>query len=63
LAAWEEKGWAIGFVKCFCGAKNLYKNFDETQQQFLEDLVLYIFKGYRSLSTYENIWLHMLVLQ
>jgi hypothetical protein len=62
LATWEEKGWAIGLQIFLGGATNLYKNFNEAQQ-FLEDLVLYIFKGYRSFSTCENIWLHMLVLQ
>jgi len=62
LATWEEKGWAIGLQIFFGGATNLYKNYNEAQQ-FLEDLVLYIFKGYTFLSTCENIWLHRLVLQ
>ncbi len=30
---------------------------DEAQHHFLENLVLYISKGYRSLSTCENVWL------
>jgi hypothetical protein len=31
--------------------------YDEMQQKFLEILMSYICKGYRALSTYENIWL------
>ncbi len=34
----------------------------EPQQKFLEDLVLYIYKGYMVLSICENIWLQRLVL-
>jgi hypothetical protein len=33
----------------------MYKNIDETQQKFIEDLVLHIRKGYMPLSTCENI--------
>jgi hypothetical protein len=41
----------------FLGSTNLYKNVDETQQRFIEDLMLYICKGYMFFSTCENIWL------
>jgi hypothetical protein len=34
---------------------------DEAQQQFFEDLVLYICKGYKALSTFENSWMWRLV--
>jgi hypothetical protein len=30
---------------------------DETQHNFFEDLMLYICKGYRPLSTCKNVWL------
>jgi hypothetical protein len=43
-------------ITTFFSATNPYKKIDE-QQQFLEDLVLYICKGYMPLSTCENIWL------
>jgi hypothetical protein len=39
----------------FFGSPNPYKQHDEQQQKFLEDLVLYICKGYMALSTCENI--------
>ncbi len=41
----------------YFGATNLYEKFNETQQKFLQDMVLYIYKGYMALSTFENIWL------
>jgi len=41
----------------FFGAINLYKKFDEHQQQFLEDLVICTYKGYNFFSSCENIWL------
>jgi hypothetical protein len=42
-------------ITTFFGSTHLYKHGDETQQQCLEDLVLYICKGYKPLSTCENI--------
>jgi len=58
-----RKGLGDWFAIFFGGGlTNLYKNSNEAQQ-FSKDLVLYIFKGYRSLSTCEKNWLHMLVLQ
>jgi hypothetical protein len=39
-----------------------YKNSDLAQEFFLEDLILYITKGYRPLSSIENVWLRRLVL-
>jgi hypothetical protein len=39
----------------FFGSTNLYKNVNEAQQRFIEDLVLYICKGYKPFSTCENI--------
>ncbi len=38
------------------------KENDDDQQPFLNDLVFYICKGYRPLSTYKNIWLQKLAL-
>lgn len=32
------------------------------QKRFMEDLVLYIYKGYTFLSTCENVWFHRLIL-
>lgn len=44
-------------ITTFFASLNPYKHGDETQQWFLKDLVLYIYKGYKPLSTCENIWL------
>jgi hypothetical protein len=55
----EKKGY-IAWVcnhNIFLVQEILTKHGDETQQQFLEDLVLYICKRYKPLSTFENIWL------
>jgi len=49
-------------ITSYFGASNPYKKFDEAQQQIFEDLVLYICKGYKPLSTCDNIWLKRLVL-
>jgi hypothetical protein len=46
----------------FFGFSNPYKQHDEQQQKFFEDLVLYICEGYKVLATCENIWLKRLVL-
>jgi hypothetical protein len=42
-------------ITSFFGSTNPYKNANEAQQNFIGDLVLYIYKGYMPLSTYENI--------
>jgi hypothetical protein len=43
----KKKVGAIGFtITSFLGSTNLYKNVDETQQKFIEDLMLCIYKGY-----------------
>jgi hypothetical protein len=42
-------------ITTFFGSTNPNKHDDETQQQFMEDLVLYIYKGYKPLSTCKNI--------
>jgi hypothetical protein len=39
----------------FLGSSNPYKQHDEQQQFFFEDLVLCICKGYKAMSTCENI--------
>jgi hypothetical protein len=49
-------------ITTFFGSTNLNKHGDETHQWFLEDLVLYICKGYKPLSTCKNIWLRSLVI-
>jgi hypothetical protein len=41
----------------FFGNHQRYNKSDPTEQTFLEDLVLYIAKGYRPLSSVENPWL------
>jgi hypothetical protein len=59
----EEKGWATwSTIIAYFGSTNLYKNGDEAQQMFLEDLVLCIRKGYMPLLSCKNIWLHILIL-
>jgi hypothetical protein len=53
------KKWSEPFgcvIISYFSAINPYKKFDEAQHQFFEDLVLYIFKGYKPLSTCDNIW-------
>ncbi len=49
-------------ITSFFGSTNPYKNADDVQQRFIDDLVLYIYKGYMPLSTCKNIWLRRLVL-
>jgi hypothetical protein len=46
----------------FFNSQRPYNKFDLTQQTFLEDLVLYITKGYQPLSSIENPWLKHLIL-
>jgi len=49
-------------IKESFGATNPYKKFNEAQQHFLENFVLYICKGYNALSACENNWIQRLVL-
>jgi hypothetical protein len=59
------KKWSRPFgcvITSYIGATNLFKKFNEAQQQFLENLILYTCKGYMPLSTCDNIWLRRLVL-
>jgi hypothetical protein len=54
----KKKVGVIGFIiTFFLGSTNMYKNVDEAQQKLIENLMLYIYKGYIPFSTYENIWL------
>jgi hypothetical protein len=46
----------------FFGGTNLYKKGDEAKQQFVEDILLYICKGYKAFSNSKHILMHMLVL-
>jgi hypothetical protein len=58
----KKRVGAIGIaITCFFGSTNLYKML-MTHQRFIEDLVLYIYKGYMPLSTCKNIWLERLIL-
>jgi hypothetical protein len=48
----------------FLGSHKLYSKSNQTQQDFLEDLILYIVKGYHLLSSIENSWLkHLIICQ
>jgi hypothetical protein len=59
----KKKVGAIGIASTsFLGSTNPYKNANEAQQRFIEDLVLYMCKSYKPLSTCKNIWLRKLVL-
>jgi hypothetical protein len=49
-------------IMTFCFVTNLYKKGSKAQQQFFEDPMLYICKGYMALSICENIWLWMIML-
>jgi hypothetical protein len=63
LITWEEKGWGNWFYNLFfLELTHPYKNVNEAHQRFIEDLVMYIYKGYMPLSTCEKIWLRRLVL-
>ncbi len=46
----------------FLGSHKLYSKSNQTQQDFLEDVILYIAKGCHLLSSIENSWLKHLVL-
>jgi hypothetical protein len=46
----------------FLGSHKPYSKSNQIQQDFLEDLILYITKGYHLLSSIENSWLKHLVL-
>jgi hypothetical protein len=60
----KKKVGAFGIASTFFfGSTNPYKNANEAQQRFIKDLVLYIYKSYRPLLTYKNIWLRRLVLR
>jgi hypothetical protein len=49
-------------VIIFFGATNLYKKMMKCNKTFLKLLMLYLYKGYKPLSTCKNIWLQSLVL-
>jgi hypothetical protein len=46
----------------FLGSLKLYSKSNQMQQDFLEDLILYIAKGYHLLSSTKNSWFKHLVL-
>jgi hypothetical protein len=58
----KKVGVTNSVITNFFGFSNPYKQHNEQQQKFLEDLVLYICKGYKALSICDNIWLRRLVL-
>ncbi len=63
LALGKKRISLFGYaIATFFGATNPYQKNDDHQQPFLNNLVFYICKGYRPLSTYNNIWLQKLVL-
>jgi hypothetical protein len=47
----------------FFSSQNLYKPNDQGQKRFIEDVVLFITKGYMLLSYVENPWLHRLIMR
>jgi hypothetical protein len=59
---WKEKNCPTISNYIFLGSHKLYSKFNQTKQDFLEDLILYIAKGYHLLSSIENSWLKHLVL-
>jgi hypothetical protein len=59
----KKKVGPVGYaIIIFFGSINMYKFSDETHQRFMEDLVLFIYKGYKILSTCQQVWLHRLIL-
>jgi hypothetical protein len=59
------KKWKTIFpsqITNFFNNQRPYNKFDLAQQAFLEDLVLYIAKGYQPVSFVENLWLKHLTL-
>jgi hypothetical protein len=47
----------------FFGSKIPFKKQDEVQKIFLDDLMLLTTKGFSSLNTCDNIWMHRLALK
>jgi hypothetical protein len=46
---------ALGAISSFFGSKTFKKKQDEAHKLFMEDLVLFLAKGYFSLNTCENV--------
>lgn len=60
----QEEVWLSNCITiAFFGVTNPYKKIDGTQQQFFEYFVLYIYKGYKAVSSCENVWLRRLILR
>jgi hypothetical protein len=62
----QQRKWKIFllfFIIEFFGNHQLYNKIDLVQHGFLEDIILYITKGYHRLSSVENPWLRSMVLR
>jgi hypothetical protein len=57
----KRKKPTIGSIIGFFNTRMPYQKTNPTQEQFFEDLVFYIAKGYCPLSSTENVWLKRLV--
>jgi hypothetical protein len=51
------------FIIEFFGKHQLYNKTNLVQHEFLEDIILYITKGYHPLSSIENPWLRRMILR
>lgn len=60
--SWPQKGHNINpnDISMFFSSTNPFKKYHETQKIFLEDIILFVIKGFLSLMIVESIWLHML---
>jgi len=50
-------------ITSFFGAEKFYKKHDVKQQTFMEDLMLYIAKGYEALQKVKNLWMRRHVMR
>jgi hypothetical protein len=57
------KGVAPSTITKYFGSQQLYKSFDPTHIRFIEDLMLFVVKGYEVLSKVECPWFHHLVMR
>ncbi len=58
----RKRKFSYHFKLHFFGQSQTLSKSNQTQQDFLEDVILYIAKGYHLLSSIENSWLKHLVL-
>jgi hypothetical protein len=58
----EAQGVAPSTITKYFGSQQPYKNYDPMQIHFIENVMLFVAKGYEALSTLECPWLYHLVM-